>query len=165
MIDHEKIEQAVRLLLEGIGEDVNREGLLETPDRIARMYEEIYGGMEEDAGIHIYSRKRGNGHRKRYHFLFYLRTSSAPVLWKSSYCVYSGWKGSGTEQAGKNGRSIRKKTSVAGTTDRTDCRCTDGIYAAERCVGYDRGGAYVYDDAGNQKTGKSDGDAGTERCF
>ena len=31
--------------------------------------------------------------------------------------------------------------------------------------GYDRGGAYVYDDAGDQKTGKSDGDAGTERCF
>ena len=53
MIDHEKVEQAVRLLLEGIGEDVNREGLLETPDRIARMYEEIYGGMEEDAGIHL----------------------------------------------------------------------------------------------------------------
>ena len=48
MIDHEKVEQAVRLLLEGIGEDVNREGLIDTPDRIARMYEEIYGGMEED---------------------------------------------------------------------------------------------------------------------
>ena len=51
MIDHEKVEQAVRLLLEGIGEDVNREGLIDTPDRIARMYEEIYGGMEEDAVI------------------------------------------------------------------------------------------------------------------
>ena len=37
MIDHEKIEQAVRLLLEGMGEDVNREGLIDTPDRIARM--------------------------------------------------------------------------------------------------------------------------------
>ena len=49
MIDHKKIEQAVRLLLEGIGEDVNREGLLETPDRIARMYEEIYGGLDIDA--------------------------------------------------------------------------------------------------------------------
>ena len=36
MIDHEKVEQAVRLLLEGIGEDVNREGLIDTPDRIAR---------------------------------------------------------------------------------------------------------------------------------
>ena len=47
MIDHEKVEQAVRLLLEGIGEDVNREGLIDTPDRIARMYEEIYGGMKK----------------------------------------------------------------------------------------------------------------------
>ena len=41
MIDKEKVEAGVRLILEGIGEDVNREGLLETPDRIARMYEEI----------------------------------------------------------------------------------------------------------------------------
>ena len=53
MIDHEKIEQAVRLLLEGIGEDADREGLRETPRRIARMYEELYGGMEEDAGAHL----------------------------------------------------------------------------------------------------------------
>ena len=53
MIDREKVKQAVKLLLEGFGEDVNREGLVETPDRIARMYEEIYGGMEEDAGVHL----------------------------------------------------------------------------------------------------------------
>ena len=53
MVDHEKVKEAVRLLLEGIGEDVNREGLLETPDRIARMYEEICGGMDEDAGAHL----------------------------------------------------------------------------------------------------------------
>lgn len=53
MIDQDKIKQAVRLLLEGIGEDISREGLLDTPDRIARMYEEIYGGMEEDAGEHL----------------------------------------------------------------------------------------------------------------
>lgn len=49
MIDQEKIREAVRLLLEGIGEDTEREGLLETPDRIARMYGEICGGMEQDA--------------------------------------------------------------------------------------------------------------------
>ena len=49
MIDQEKIKQAVRLLLEGIGEDTGREGLKETPDRIARMYGEIYGGTDEDA--------------------------------------------------------------------------------------------------------------------
>lgn len=53
MLDQEKIKQAVRLLLEGIGEDAGREGLLETPDRIARMYGEIYGGMEEDAATHL----------------------------------------------------------------------------------------------------------------
>ena len=48
MVDHKKVEQAIRLLLEGIGEDPDREGLAETPDRIARMYEEICGGMNED---------------------------------------------------------------------------------------------------------------------
>lgn len=48
-MDKNKIEQGVRLILEGIGEDPNREGLLETPDRIARMYEEIFAGMGKDA--------------------------------------------------------------------------------------------------------------------
>lgn len=56
MIDHEKVKEGVRLLLQGIGEDVTREGLVETPDRIARMYEEIYGGMEEDASEHLKKR-------------------------------------------------------------------------------------------------------------
>jgi len=53
MINEEKIKEGVRLLLEGIGEDINREGLVETPDRIARMYEEICGGMYEDAAVHL----------------------------------------------------------------------------------------------------------------
>jgi len=41
MIDREKIKQAIKLLLEGIGEDPNREGLRETPERVARMLEEF----------------------------------------------------------------------------------------------------------------------------
>ena len=53
MIDLKKIEQAVMLFLEGIGEDVCREGLKETPERIARMCGELYGGMEEDAAVHL----------------------------------------------------------------------------------------------------------------
>lgn len=48
-MDKSKIEQGVRLILEGIGEDPNREGLLGTPDRIARMYEEIFAGLGQDA--------------------------------------------------------------------------------------------------------------------
>lgn len=47
-MDQEKIKKAVQLLLEGIGEDINREGLKDTPDRIARMYEEIFEGYEKE---------------------------------------------------------------------------------------------------------------------
>lgn len=53
MVDQDKIREAVKLLLEGIGEDIHREGLADTPERIARMYEEIFGGMEEDAAEHL----------------------------------------------------------------------------------------------------------------
>ncbi len=49
-MDKDKIREAITMLLEAIGEDPEREGLVETPDRIARMYEEICGGMSEDAG-------------------------------------------------------------------------------------------------------------------
>ena len=47
-MDHKKIEDGIRLILEGIGEEQNREGLLETPARVARMYEEILAGMEQE---------------------------------------------------------------------------------------------------------------------
>lgn len=53
MVDKQKVEAAVRLLLEGIGEDPNREGLKGTPDRIARMCEEIYGGMDIDVPAYM----------------------------------------------------------------------------------------------------------------
>lgn len=52
-MDREKIEKAVTLLLEGIGEDPSREGLAETPARVARMYEEICSGMQEDTSQHL----------------------------------------------------------------------------------------------------------------
>ncbi|MBR6637727.1 MAG: GTP cyclohydrolase I FolE [Lachnospiraceae bacterium] len=51
MIDQAKVREAITMLLEAIGEDPNREGLKETPDRVARMYEEICGGMEQDAAL------------------------------------------------------------------------------------------------------------------
>jgi GTP cyclohydrolase I len=48
MVDQDKIKEAVRLLLEGIGEDPDREGLTQTPDRVARMYGELFSGMDAD---------------------------------------------------------------------------------------------------------------------
>ena len=48
MVEKIKIEQAVRLMIEAIGEDPHREGLLGTPQRIAEMYEEVFGGLDQD---------------------------------------------------------------------------------------------------------------------
>jgi GTP cyclohydrolase I len=47
--DREKIVQAVRLILEGIGDDPDRAGVAETPRRVADMYEEIFAGIGQDA--------------------------------------------------------------------------------------------------------------------
>ena len=44
-MNKEMIMEGVKLILQGIGEDVNREGLIETPDRRARMYKEIFEGI------------------------------------------------------------------------------------------------------------------------
>ena len=52
-VDKEKIRNAVRDILEAIGEDPNREGLIGTPDRVARMYEEIFSGLHEDPRAHL----------------------------------------------------------------------------------------------------------------
>lgn len=52
-MDKEKIERAVRDILEAIGEDPDREGLVDTPKRIAKMYEEIFSGLHEDPKEHL----------------------------------------------------------------------------------------------------------------
>ncbi|MBR6328926.1 MAG: GTP cyclohydrolase I FolE [Lachnospiraceae bacterium] len=51
--DEEKIKQGVRLILEGLGEDTEREGLKDTPERVMRLYRETMSGMGEDAGDHL----------------------------------------------------------------------------------------------------------------
>lgn len=55
-MNREMIQEGVRLILQGIGEDITREGLLETPDRIARMYEELAGGYTDDPSVHLSKR-------------------------------------------------------------------------------------------------------------
>lgn len=50
MINEEIIRAAARLFLEGIGEDPDREGLADTPDRVARMARELFAGYEQDPG-------------------------------------------------------------------------------------------------------------------
>ena len=52
-MDKAKIERAVRDILEAIGEDPDREGLIETPRRVANMYEEIFSGLHDDPTRHL----------------------------------------------------------------------------------------------------------------
>lgn len=52
-MDKERIEKAVREILEAIGEDPNRPGLVETPKRVANMYEEIFCGLKENPEKHL----------------------------------------------------------------------------------------------------------------
>lgn len=49
-MDSDKIQRGVRMILEGIGENPDREGLRETPERVARMFTEIFDGLGRDAG-------------------------------------------------------------------------------------------------------------------
>ena len=52
-IDLDVIEQAVRQILAAVGEDIDREGLRQTPRRVAKMYEEMFSGMLEDPARHL----------------------------------------------------------------------------------------------------------------
>lgn len=52
-VDLERIKRAVREILIAVGEDPDREGLLETPDRVARMYAEIFSGLHTNPAIHL----------------------------------------------------------------------------------------------------------------
>jgi GTP cyclohydrolase I len=53
VIDHDRIAAAVKEILAAIGEDVDRDGLLETPRRVADMYVELFEGLEADPGAHL----------------------------------------------------------------------------------------------------------------
>ena len=61
-MDKERIERAVWEILEAVGEDPSREGLLETPGRVARMYEEIFSGLESDPLEHLKIFNEGGRH-------------------------------------------------------------------------------------------------------
>ena len=157
MVDQEKVREGVRLILEGIGEDINREGLIETPDRIARMYCELAGGMDQNAATHL---------EKRFHVDNADMVVEKEITFYSmcTCCIYSKRRGSRSEQDRKNSRGFCKKTAAPGTADGTDRRCVYGQSAPAGRYGYDRGRASLHDDAWDQKTGCTDSNDRDTRC-
>ncbi len=54
MVDKKRIEEAVKEILLAIGEDLDREGLKDTPKRVAKAYEEMLSGMYEQSNEHLH---------------------------------------------------------------------------------------------------------------
>ena len=84
-VDKGRIEQAVREILEAIGEDPDREGLVRTPERVADMYEEIFAGLTADPaeqpGRHLRRRPRRDDHGQGHPALLGLRAPPGPRSW------------------------------------------------------------------------------------
>ncbi|MFH0945221.1 MAG: GTP cyclohydrolase I FolE [Planctomycetota bacterium] len=53
LVDHKRIENAIREILLAVGEDPDRDGLRETPNRIARMYQELFSGLKTDPASYL----------------------------------------------------------------------------------------------------------------
>ena len=126
-MDKEKIMEGVRLILDGIGEDINREGLLETPDRIARMYEELAAGYTDDAAKHLAKRFHVDNNDmvgKTFTFILFVRASYASVLRHRCDCLYSGRKVVVVKWHGLS--EVCEAFSAAGAAQCADCGC---IYA------------------------------------
>ena len=98
-MDKNKIQEGVKLILEGIGENIYREGLLETPDRIARMYEELAAGYTDDASEHLKKRFHVDNNdmviEKDIHFYSFCQMEKLwdsvrlPVRWRSMQSAFS----------------------------------------------------------------------------
>lgn len=121
MVDKDKVREGITLLLEGIGEDPLREGLIDTPDRVARMYEELCQGMEEDPGEQLSKAFHAENNEmileKDITFYSICEHHLMPFYGKAPYCLYSGWKSGRDQQAGKNCRGLCKKTADPGKAD------------------------------------------------
>jgi hypothetical protein len=160
-IDLKKIARGVRLMLEGIGEDPDREGLQKTPERVADFYAELTEGMWEDAREQIVPFAgrfaRRDGHRQGHLDRLGLRASSRAVRRQMSHRLYSERRQDRRlVEAGAYLGNFRTAFAGAGTPDAADRR--DAFRRAEpaRRDGRHRSRAHLHDFARRQKTGRQD---------
>ena len=158
MVDKVKIEQAVRLLLEGIGEDITREGLIDTPDRIARMCEEIYGGLGHEADQHLLKQFPVENNEivleKDITFYSMCEHHLMPFYGKAHLAYIPNGKVTGLSKTGTYSRGLFQKATDPGTAYCSDCRCFGAYSGSKRNYGNAGSGTYLYDHARNKKTRK-----------
>lgn len=129
-MDKEKIMEGVRLILDGIGEDINREGLLETPDRIARMYEELAAGYTDDAAKHLAKRFHVDNNdmvvEKDIHFYSFCEHHMLPFYGTAAIAYIPDGEVVGLSKMAPDCGSVCEAFSAAGAAQCADCGC---IYA------------------------------------
>lgn len=109
-MDTKKIEEAVKMIIEAVGEDENREGLQETPTRIAKMYQEIFAGLGQTAEEHLsksFEIIDNNMVVEKDIFFHSMCEHHFTILWKSAHCLHSKWPCGWAFKTGSYGRSIR----------------------------------------------------------
>ena len=108
------------MILEGIGEDIDREGLLETPDRIARMYEELAGGYTDDAGVHLKKRFHVDNNdmvmEKDIHFYSFCEHHMLPFYGNAAIAYIQRGSG-GSEQDRQDSGGVCQEIPASGAAD------------------------------------------------
>jgi len=82
-VDQDKIKEGVRLILEGIGEDPDRPGLVETPRRVAEMYADIFSGIDSVDPSSLLVEMAGDHHREMSASIICCRSTAVP-MWRTS---------------------------------------------------------------------------------
>ena len=122
-MDKKRIEAAVRELLAAIGEDPDREGLRETPRRVADMYGEVFSGLEEDPppASENFQREsaRRNGDGAGYPALIPCASTISSLYGCGAYCLHSpGRAGHRAVQAGQDRQQLCLAPAAPGAADR-----------------------------------------------
>lgn len=157
MVDQEKVREGVRLILEGIGEDINREGLIETPDRIARMYCELAGGMDQNAAIHLEKRFHVDNAdmvvEKDITFYSMCEHHMLPFFGKAHVAYIPNGEVVGLSKIARTVEVFARRLQLQ---EQLTAQIADAFMdnpAPAGRYGYDRGRASLHDDAWDQKTG------------
>ena len=154
-VNLEQIEHAVRLILEAIGDDPNREGVLDTPKRVAKMYAEVFSGMHEDPKEHLH-KVFGEDHEELVlvkDIPFYSMCEHHLVpFYGVAHVAYipQGGKVTGLSKLARTVDTIASSTT-ARTYYINGSELYYGSTRAAWCNGSSRSGTYVYDDARCEK--------------
>lgn len=151
MVDQEKIQQAVRLLLEGMGEDVEREGLLETPQRVGRMYAEICRGMDESASEHLSTTFSIDSDdmvvERDIQFYSLCEHHLLPFYGKVHLAYIPNGRVTGLSKLARTVEVFSSTPAAAGAIDFANRRCAYGRFGREGRSCHGRGRAHVHVDA------------------